>query len=207
MHADNLFPLWEKTLHTMTITGIPPQELSGWRRFFRALPPKLVILPAWWPWHGYGAWSYMRYILVSRELVQDAPETVRRYVLGHELGHIRFGHTALNYMYLFTSLAFILATGVFIGHYPHSAKMIAAIIMLLLLIPKSALLWFPSRREYQADRYAVAMTDRKTAIQGSLWMAEHGRDISKLRRNRLLRLGYTVSTAQDYKTHLSEKET
>lgn len=165
-------------------------DLKGWRRIFRVLPPKLIALPAWWPWKGYGAWSYMRYIIISGDLMEKAPENVRHYVIGHELGHIRFGHTSLNYMYLLTSLAFVLAMGVFTGNYPYHARVVASSVMLLLLFIKSTLLWFPNRREFQADAYSANLYGKDVAIEGSLWMAEHGGDFSKLRKRRLLRLGY-----------------
>ncbi|MGK9451706.1 M48 family metalloprotease [Acidithiobacillus caldus] len=189
---------WDAELQAMTAAA--PQRLAqadhslsalfGWRKGFRHITPKLVTLPAWWPFHGYGAWSYMRYIIVSRELLRDAPGSVRRYVLGHESGHIRFGHTALNYMFPLTSVLFAVAFYSFACGGPQ-VKPLAASILLLLLIAKSALLWFPKRREFQADQYAAAMAGKETAIAGSIWMAHHAGDLSRLRQQRLLRLGYT----------------
>ncbi|MBU2753042.1 M48 family metalloprotease [Acidithiobacillus thiooxidans] len=184
------FAEWKNDLDKMVRSDVSLTELKGWRRVFRHIHPKLMMLPAWWPWQGYGAWSYMRYILISGKLAKDAPPSVRRYVLGHELGHIRFGHTALNYMYPVTSVLFLTAMGVFLDSTVPETKTIAAFILLALLVPKSALLWFPNRREYQADRYAVAVNSTQEAIEGSLWMAEHGQDRSALRQKRLLRLGY-----------------
>lgn len=194
---------WDAELQAMTASA--PQRLAqantglsslfGWRKGFRHITPKLVTLPAWWPFHWYGAWSYMRYIIVSRELLMDAPESVRRYVLGHESGHIRFGHTALNYMFPVTSVLFVTAMYFFDTGEP-MVKQVSASIILLLLIAKSALLWFPKRREFQADQYASAMAGKETAIAGSLWMAHHAHDLSKLRQQRLLRLGYAGKSAR-----------
>ena len=194
---------WKAELQAMTTSAPQRQaqaknrlpELLGWRSFFRRITPKLVVLPKWWPFHGYGAWSYMRFIIVSRELVQDAPDSVRQYILGHESGHIRFGHTALNYMYPVTSVLFLTALYFFeTGDAP--VKNGAAAVILALLLAKSALLWFPKRREFQADQYAAAMAGEKAAIAGSLWMAHHARDLSKLRQQRLLRLGYTGDNSE-----------
>lgn len=164
-------------------------ELQGWRRVFTRMKPKLVLLPYWFPAFGYGAWSYMRYILISHNLTKDAPAHVRQYLLGHELGHIRFGHTALNYLFLVTSVLFAGAVAM-LETTTGILQTMAAWAALLLLIPKSALLWFPTRRELQADRYAAHRIGRFKALQGSLWMAYHGNDTSRLRRLRLKQLGW-----------------
>ena len=62
--------------------------------------------------------------------------------------------------------------------------------MLLLIISKSSMLWFPTHREFQADDYAARLVGQPDALEGSLWMAHHCRDLSRLRRKRLARLGY-----------------
>ena len=161
----------------------------GWRRVFRAIPVKLKVLPTWWPVH-YGAWSYMRYIIISQHLKEDAPPVTRRYVLGHELGHIRYGHTALNYLYPVLAAIYITSLWCFIYGAP-DIRSLAASIMLLLIISKSSMLWFPSHREFQADDFSARINGQTDALEGSLWMAHHGRDLSRLRRRRLTRLGYS----------------
>lgn len=189
---------WETELQALVAQGFSSDdnqalsEVNGWRKIFRHMTPKLVVLPKWWPFHGYGAWSYMRYVIISRELFENATSPVQAYVLGHECGHIRYGHTALNYMYPVTSLLFFAALYLFETGNPHT-QFLAALALAALLIPKSALLWFPSRREFQADQFAASLIGEKEAVAGSLWMARNGRDFSKARQQRLLRLGANIS--------------
>lgn len=181
---------WAAELAQVVERSISMPELRGWRSVFRHIPPKLVTLPNWWPYEGIGAWSYMRYILVSPGLLTTAPKEVRRYIIGHELGHIRFGHTALNYLFPATFVAFFSAMMVFESQPQGTLKTVSAILMLLLLVPKSALLWFPKRREFQADAHAAWLYGRDATLRASLWMAEAGGDHSALRQARLRRLGY-----------------
>ena len=176
---------WEADLAALMTRDL---AAPGWRSVFRAIPTKLKVLPVWWPVH-YGAWSYMRYIIISHHLQTDAPQVTRRYVLGHELGHIRYGHTALNYLYPVLAVIYAVSLWNFIYGGP-SIQTLAASIMLLLIILKSSLLWFPTHREFQADDYSARLNGRTDALEGSLWMAHHGRDLSRLRRKRLARLGY-----------------
>ncbi|EGQ61666.1 hypothetical protein GGI1_08069 [Acidithiobacillus sp. GGI-221] len=176
---------WEADLHALMARDL---AAPGWRRVFRSIPAKLTVLPAWWPVH-YGAWSYMRYIIITRHLQEDAPQVTRRYVLGHELGHIRYGHTALNYLYPVLAAIYAASLWNFIYGGP-GIQMLAASIMLLLIALKSSLLWFPTHREFQADDYSARLNGKTEALEGSLWMAHHGRDLSRLRRKRLARLGY-----------------
>lgn len=176
---------WEADLTTLMARDL---AAPGWRGVFRVIPAKLKVLPAWWPVH-YGAWSYMRYIIISRHLQEDAPQVTRRYVLGHELGHIRYGHTALNYLYPVLAAIYAASLWDFIYGGP-GVQTPAALIMLLLIVSKSSLLWFPTHREFQADDYSARLNGKTEALEGSLWMAHHGRDLSRLRRKRLARLGY-----------------
>ncbi len=176
---------WEADLAALMALDL---AAPGWRRVFRAIPAKLKVLPTWWPVH-YGAWSYMRYIIISHHLKEDAPPVTRRYVLGHELGHIRYGHTALNYLYPVLAAIYVTSLWCFIYGAP-GIRPLAASIMLLLIVSKSSMLWFPSNREFQADDYSARLNGQTDALEGSLWMAHHGRDLSRLRRKRLARLGY-----------------
>ncbi|WP_163056974.1 M48 family metalloprotease [Acidithiobacillus ferrooxidans] len=182
---------WEADLAALMARDL---AAPGWRRVFRSIPAKLKVLPAWWPVH-YGAWSYMRYIILSRHLQEDAPTVTRRYVLGHELGHIRNGHTALNYLYPVLAAIYITSLWCFIYGGP-GIQPVAAAIMFLLIVSKSSLLWFPNHREFQADDYAARLVGQPNALEGSLWMAHHGHDLSRLRRKRLARLGYNPSESR-----------
>ncbi|CDQ12098.1 conserved membrane protein of unknown function [Acidithiobacillus ferrivorans] len=177
---------WEADLAALVARDL---AAPGWRRVFRAIPARLKILPAWWPVH-YGAWSYMRYIIISDHLKKDAPPVTRRYVLGHELGHIRHGHTSLNYLYPVLAVIYITSLWFFI-YGDHSVQMLAATVMLLMIVSKSSLLWFPTQREFQADDFSARLNGKSATLEGSLWMAHQGRDMSRLRRKRLARLGYT----------------
>jgi type IV secretory pathway VirB2 component (pilin) len=180
---------WEADL-----AALVGRDLSapGWRHLFRALPARLKVFPAWWPVH-YGAWSYMHFIIISDHLKRDAPPITRRYVLGHELGHIRHGHTSLNYLYPVLAAIYITSLWFFI-YGGHSVQMLAATIMLLMIVSKSSLLWFPTQREFQADEYSAQLNGKADTLEGSLWMAHQGRDMSRLRRKRLARLGYTPNS-------------
>jgi type IV secretory pathway VirB2 component (pilin) len=181
---------WEAELAALIAQDI---TAPGWRKVFQAIPAKLKVLPAWWPVH-YGAWSYMRYILISDRLKKDAPPVTRRYVLGHELGHIRYGHTALNYLYPVLAAVYITSLWFFI-YGQQNVQWIAAAVMLLMIVSKSSLLWFPTQREFQADDYSARLNGQEDALEGSLWMAHQGRDMGRLRRKRLLRLGYAPNNA------------
>src|SRR5436305_13045071 len=68
------------------------------RRFSRqlAIPtPRLIFGKVWWcpqSWSRFGAVATISKIIVSEALKQH-PETPKRYLLSHELGHIKAKHT------------------------------------------------------------------------------------------------------------------
>lgn len=182
--------VWEAELAEMVRKD---QGVKGIRNGFRFLPVSLRFLPEWWP-ARHGAWSYMHFILLGPGL-SGAPKPVKRYVLGHELGHIRHGHTSLNYLFTVAAIGFLplywLSMRPGIGTAPVAA------VALLLMASKSTLLFFPRKREYQADRHSLGLVGQKDAIEGSLWMAHHNHDMTPLRRERLRRLGWNPATAGD----------
>ena len=67
----------------------------------KAVRPRLLFLPPWWPAPA-GAWAYLHLIFVSHAL-RDAPTEVRRYIVGHEYGHIQANHTVLHFLYWFAA--------------------------------------------------------------------------------------------------------
>ena len=180
---------WEQELQNLMAKEA---GVRGWKSLFSRLVPRIKVFPQWWPASkGYGIWSYMHFILLSRKLMQEAPADVRRYVLGHELGHLRHGHTALNYLYPVLSAGVVTSVVFFVAG-TSDQRYVAALCMAAFFVGKSSLLWFPLRRELQADDYSARLVGRETAIEGSLWMAHHNNDFSRQRRKRLRRLGYTI---------------
>ena len=52
---------------------------------------RLVFLPSWWRLASNGAWAFLNVILVGYGLC-NSPTYVRRYITGHEYGHIQWTH-------------------------------------------------------------------------------------------------------------------
>lgn len=150
----------------------------------RLARPRLIFLPSWWP-APVGAWAYLHMVFIGPAL-RDAPADVRRYVIGHEYGHIQANHTVLHFFYWCAALGFLVAV---LGHMPALGAwscLVLAVVSFLVLLPPLA-----RGREYQADAVAALLYGQETALRGALWMADKTGTISNaFRRSRLRRLGW-----------------
>lgn len=146
--------------------------------------PRLVFLPCWWSARN-GAWIYFHFIFVGPGLV-NAPEDVRRYLIGHEYGHIYCQHICLHYLYWI---------GIAIASIGAAAQLLTIEALgFLLLATISLLACWPAlmrRRECQADAVAATFFGRDVALRGALWLAQmRGTMSNNLSRDRLRLLGW-----------------
>lgn len=150
----------------------------------RLARPRIFFLPRWWP-APVGAWAYLHMVFIGPGL-RDAPDDVRRYIVGHEYGHIQANHTLLHFFYWLGALGFALAA---IWHMPALGAwscLVLAVVSLLVVLPPLA-----RGREYQADAVAALLYGREAALNGALWMADRTGTIgNEFRRSRLRRLGW-----------------
>jgi Zn-dependent protease with chaperone function len=144
------------------------------------LSPRIVVLPRLWA--GYGAWTLFGKIFITKQLV-GCPEHVRRYIIGHELGHLYGGHVYLQALFLF-SYSMLVA-----GELSHSAITLLAlgltsVFYVIFVTPR-----FSLARECFADSVAVDLYGPHAVLTSSVWMARRVRDVdSKERQARLKRL-------------------
>lgn len=157
------------------------EQLSRLSRFIK---PRIFFLPRFWP-APFGAWTYLHIVAIGPGLIQ-APTKVRRYVIGHELGHIQNGHTYPHYMYLL-AVWFLAISLVF------EMPTITALCLLTLLLVALAFVLPPlaRAREFSADDFAVSLYGRQTVLDGALWMGKKTRTLhNSARIARLQRLGW-----------------
>ena len=160
---------------------------TEWRNEFaplvgdrRGLRPVLFFLPDWWPGR-HAAFAYFNVIAIGPGLV-GAPEPVRRYILGHELGHIDRHHTNGQVLYWLGVLAAVL-----LGRMLPPAFHLAPICLVLIV----AVLWITrgeAKREFEADDEAAARYGDHTVITGLTWMqSRRATPVPKLNALRLER--------------------
>ena len=190
LRKQTLFEEWQQELQRLVM-------LSG-RRGLAGMSPRLLLksgpfspwfLPMLWLIRSPGAWSYWNLIAVSEELL-DAPPEFRRYLLGHELGHIARGHNLWPMLGAFLTVC----------AYPAAATLPAfgptwfAIGASFVLLVTGAGLVFASLSmipEYQADEFCASLIGRRAVADGIHWMAQRsGRGMSRDRVKRLKRLGF-----------------
>lgn len=148
-------------------------------------PPTLLFhMPHWWP-VKVDAWAHLNMIFIGSGII-DAPPDVRRYVVAHEYGHIRSGHTLLHAFY------WVSVAGMCAGIVQHNTELyllawgLLVVVAIGLIAPP-----FVRQREYTADDVAAGIWGRETALRGSLWMAERSHTLeSEFRQARLRRLGW-----------------
>lgn len=157
-------------------------HLSWW--LAKLLRPRLVFLPSWWQLASNGAWAQLHLIFIGPGL-RHASSEARRYLIGHEYGHLRSNHTIPCFFFLLAMPVFLVGCA---GHWPVVeawSYLVVAIAGFLLLLLSS---WH--RCEYQADSVAVSLYGQDTARQGMLWMAYKAAAFGETRRKRLRRLGW-----------------
>jgi hypothetical protein len=128
----------------------------------KGLRPVLAFLPQWWP-SRHVAFAYFNIVAIGPGLVA-APEPVRKYLLGHELGHIDRHHTGGQVLYWLGVLAAVL-----ISRSLPPAFHLAPICLVLI----AAVLWITrgeTKREFEADDEAAARYGDYTVINGLTWM-------------------------------------
>jgi Zn-dependent protease with chaperone function len=152
------------------------------------LAPKLLFLPTWWP-APTAAFAYFNVIAIGPGLLR-APADVRRYILGHELGHIERRHT-LGQVGYWTSVLAAVALGQLLPPGLTLAPITAVLI--------TAVAWIhlgEARREFEADDAAAARYGDLTVINGLTWMQSRStQPQSKLCTRRLNRRRRHVSAS------------
>lgn len=148
---------------------------SAWSRFVR---PRVVVLPRSLTGSRLGAWTLCHLIFVT-EAQAACPPKVRRYVLGHEYGHIVCGHAALQWAWLASGALSLLG------------MLVPAAILLSLGIQSAVLYSLANtaqgaRREISADATAAELCGAAVALEGARWMADAMGDST--RPERLARL-------------------
>lgn len=145
----------------------------------RALRPRVVFLPDYrrlkWRKIRYGSFNLLNVVFLGSGL-NDAPEFVRPWVLGHEYGHVVHGHGLLILVCL------LLLVGSLFSETP----------LFFVMAGLAAFIVFSPLGEYQADDVAVKVCgSQEAALRGSLWMAEmNGTMGQSVRQKRLCRLGW-----------------
>lgn len=167
---------WQSDLE-MIYVGMPC-------RLARMLRPRLIFLPSWWP-ARHGAWIYFHFIFIGPGLM-NAPADARRYLIGHEYGHIYCEHICLHYLYWAGIAAAALGALLRLQEIGAIGFLLLAAIALLACWPASML-----RRECEADAVAATFFGRDVALKGALWVARmRGTMRNSLRRDRLRLLGW-----------------
>ncbi len=145
----------------------------------RALRPRVVFLPdrRWLNCRKvrYGSFNWLNFVFLGPGL-NDAPEFVRPWVLGHEYGHVVHGHGLLILVCL------LLLVGSLFSETP----------LPFVMAGLAAFIVFSPLGENQADDVAVKVCgSQEAALKGSLWMAEmNGTMGQSVRQKRLCRLGW-----------------
>ncbi len=161
---------------------------TGWPVFTR---PRIVKLPAWMR-NGYGAWTIFNVVVITH-LQASCPDDVRRYIIGHELGHLVGRHQYLHYLWF-------AGTGIFIlGSLLESrAAMVGLGIMSIvfgtLVHPRLNL-----KREIFADRIAANLYGSSAVMTSVMWMSKQVGDSHTAERQTRL------ETLRSYLPAASEK--
>lgn len=157
---------WQTELQAMEA-----KRPSAWSRLVR---PRVIVLPSFVTGRRLGAWTLCHFIFVT-EAQAACPPRVRRYILGHEYGHIICGHAALQWAWLASGLLSLLG-------------MLAPLAILLSLGIQSAVLYslanqaHGAKREMSADAAAADLCGAVVALEGARWMANAMGDQAKPER-------------------------
>lgn len=158
--------VWQTELQAMEA-----QRPSAWSRLVR---PRVIVLPRFFVGQRLGAWTLYHLIFVT-EAQAACPPRVRRYILGHEYGHIVCGHAALQWAWLASALLSMIGL------------LLPGVVLVSLSI-QSAVLYslanaeHGARREMSADAAAADLCGASVALEGALWMADAMGDRAKPER-------------------------
>ena len=141
--------------------------------------PRVVKLPAWVT-KGYGAWTLFSIIFISDKQA-SCPADVRRYVLGHEVGHLCGGHQSLQYFWVFSQTMF------FIGMAIAPAIALTGLILMCVAFGGFVHPALNLKREVFADRVAVELYGPHSVVVGATWMARQLADIDTTQRQARLK--------------------
>ena len=151
--------------------------------YLRAIKPKIILMPAWWPVKA-DAWAYLNVVMIGPGIL-DAPNDVRRYVIGHELGHLYAKHTLLHLLYWFSAAGSII--GLLFPHLVLLAGTLSALVISAFFVLFKP---FIRHRELHADAIAAQLYGREIALAGCLWMAQRSGTLhDPFRQSRLRNLG------------------
>lgn len=146
----------------------------------RSVRPRIVRLPHWCR-SGYGAWLLFPFVIITHDQA-NCPADVRRYVLGHELGHLCGGHHRLHYLWVAGQVLFLIGA---------IASPVTALIGLALL----TLVWLAHahprwslEREAFADEIATRLLGRERVLASALWMSAHVGDTHTRERQKRLEI-------------------
>ncbi len=173
-----------KEAWTTELQAMEARRPSAWSRLVR---PRVIVLPRFFTGHRLGAWTLYHLIFVT-EAQAACPPRVRRYVLGHEYGHILCGHAALQWAWLASALLSMLG-------------MLLPIAILLSLGIQTAVVYSlanatqGAKREMSADAAAAELCGAAVALEGARWMARALGDQAK--PERLARLAELEQRARE----------
>lgn len=156
-----------RTAWAHTLGEALAQRRSFWMR--GPFTPHIVVLPTG-P-ERLGAWTLFSTIYISRGQL-SCPPGVRKYIIGHELGHILSGDVFLQLLFAGSYFTMIATAG------SGTAVQLFAIVISALSLSMFALPSLSLERELRADRFAVQFFGPQMVLEGCLWM---GRRLNDLR--------------------------
>jgi len=150
------------------------------------MSPRLLILPKGLTRFYGGALTWLRWICIGQDMLDDAPNDVARFVIAHEWGHVRRGH-------IFASVVIFIAALVTIWC-PMTPKW-AIFGWSIGMVGLFTIVWVTRlEREFEADEEAAARVGRDSVRNGLLWLVDHRPGgLTADRRARLERVGWNES--------------
>jgi Zn-dependent protease with chaperone function len=167
----NLLEFWNAELEAAL-----KRKSRWWMR--GTFSPKIVLLPRLWS--GYGAWTLFGKIYITKQQMA-CPDHVRKYIIGHELGHLYGGHVYLQMLFAFSYVTLVA------GELSHSAITVLALALTSILYVVFVTPAFSLARECFADSVAVDLYGAHTILTSSLWMACRVKDVDTRERQARLR--------------------
>jgi len=158
---------------------------APWQVLFSS---RIVVLPSPLAKIYGGAVTWLRWICVGADLLEEAPDHVVKYVVAHEWGHVCCGHPFASVLILACAIITI-----WCPRTPQYALFGWAIGMAGL----SMVVWVSRlTREFEADDKAAESVGVDGVREGLLWMVTHrAGGLNADRRARLVRTGWIDSTS------------